>query len=425
MLDIRWIRENPDALDNALIRRGGESCADLVLAVDREHRLVVTQLQELQTVRNDTSKKIGALKREGGDVQDLLDGISSIKAKMEKLEEDERRLEASLREILLDIPNLLHVDVPEGLDEDANVELRRWGTPPSFPFTAKDHADLGEALGLMDFETATHMSGSRFVFLTGPLAGLERALAQFMLDTHTQENNYKEVNPPLLVREAALVGTGQLPKFSQEQYKTTEDLWLIPTAEVSLTNFAADKILRGEDLPLRFTACTPCFRAEAGAAGRDTRGMIRHHQFEKVELVSIIVPEDSEAELERMTGCAEQILQKLSLPYRVMSLCAGDLGFASHRTYDLEVWLPGQNAYREISSCSATLDFQARRMNARFRPLGKQKGTRYVHTLNGSGLAVGRCLVAVMENYQQADGSIDIPTVLRRYMNGLQKIPPP
>jgi len=425
MLDIKWIRENPDVLDNALARRGEESCAELVLAADRKHRLVVTELQALQTVRNKTSKKIGAVKREGGDVQDLFDGISSIKTKMEKLGEDERRLEASLRKILLNIPNLLHTDVPEGLNEDDNVELRRWGTPPSFSFTAKDHATLGEALGLMDFETATRMSGSRFVFLTGLLAGLERALAQFMLDTHTQENDYTEVNPPLLVREAALVGTGQLPKFFKDQYKTTEDLWLIPTAEVSLTNFAADKILKGEDLPLRFTACTQCFRAEAGAAGRDTRGMIRQHQFEKVELVSITVPEDSEAELERMTGCAEQILQKLSLPYRVMALCAGDVSFAGHRTYDLEVWLPGQSAYREISSCSATLDFQARRMNARFRPAGEEKGTRYVHTLNGSGLAIGRCLVAVMENYQKEDGSIDVPDVLRPYMNGLQKIPPP
>jgi seryl-tRNA synthetase len=315
--------------------------------------------------------------------------------------------------------------MPTGPDESANVELRKWGTPRSFGFTPKDHADLGVALGLMDFDQAAVISGARFVVLKGALARLERAIAQFMLNTHTEKNGYTEVNPPLLVKDEALIGTGQLPKFAEDQFRTTNGYWLIPTAEVSLTNLVAGRIVDAAELPMRVTAFTPCFRSEAGAAGKDTKGMIRQHQFEKVELVSIVTPEESEAELERMTACAEGILQALALPYRVVALSTGDGSFGSNRTYDLEVWLPGQNLYREISSCSNTGDFQARRMNARFRPAGETKGTRFVHTLNGSGLAVGRTLVAVLENYQEADGSIRIPAALAPYMGGLTVIPGP
>jgi seryl-tRNA synthetase len=329
-----------------------------------------------------------------------------------------------VRGALLTIPNVLHADVPPGADETGNVEVRKWGTPRTFSFKAKDHSDIGAALGLMEFDQAAVMSGARFVVLKGALARLERAIAQLMLDTHTSENGYTEVNPPLLVRDVALLGTGQLPKFGEDLFQTTSGHYLIPTSEVSLTNLAAERILDGGQLPLRMTAFTPCFRSEAGAAGKDTKGMIRNHQFEKVEMVSITTPEESEAELERMTKCAEGILQKLELPYRVLALCAGDIGFGSNRTYDLEVWLPGQDTYREISSCSNTGDFQARRMNARFRPAGETKGTRFVHTLNGSGLAVGRTLVAVLENYQQEDGSVRVPQALKPYMGGIDVITP-
>jgi len=422
MLDIKWIRENPDDLDAALARRGAAPMAAGVLELDTRHRAVTTELQGLQSKRNEVSKQIGGVKAKGGDAQPLMDEVAAIKDKMAALEEEGRKLGEEVRHILLTIPNVPHEAVPQGEDESANVEVRKSGEPREFNFAVKDHAELGAALGLMDFEQAAVVSGARFVFLKGQLARLERAIAQFMLDTHTSENGYVEVNPPLLVHDAALVGTGQLPKFAEDLFKTTNGHWLIPTAEVSLTNIVAEKIVDGAELPLRFTAFTPCFRSEAGAAGKDTKGMIRNHQFEKVELVSIVAPEDSEAELERMTGCAEGILQKLGLPYRVMQLCSGDMGFGAIRTFDLEVWLPSQDTYREISSCSNTGDFQARRMNARFRPAGETKGVRFVHTLNGSGLAVGRTLVAIIENYQEEDGSIRIPDVLRPYMGGDDKI---
>jgi len=424
MLDLKWIRENPDALDAALARRGAAPMAAEVLDLDKRHRANTTELQVLQSRRNEVSKQIGAVKSKGGDAAPLMAEVADIKEKMAALEDEEKLLGEKVWALLLTIPNVLHTAVADGKDESANVEVRRWGTPRTFNFAAKDHADLGTVLGLMDFDQAAVMSGARFVVLKGALARLERAIAQFMLDTHTGTNGYVEVNPPLLVKDVALVGTGQLPKFGEDLFRTTAGLYLIPTSEVSLTNIAAERILDGAALPLRMTAFTPCFRSEAGAAGKDTKGMIRNHQFEKVEMVSITVPEESEAELERMTACAEGILQKLELPYRVVALCAGDVGFGANRTYDLEVWLPGQNTYREISSCSNTGDFQARRMNARFRPSGETKGTRFVHTLNGSGLAVGRTLIAVLENYQQQDGSIQIPAVLKPYMGGLEVIQP-
>jgi seryl-tRNA synthetase len=422
MLDLKWIRDNPDALDVALARRGADPVAASVVELDKRHRGVKTELQTLQSRRNDISKQIGGVKAKGGDAQSLMDEVAAIKEKMSALEAEERRLAEAMREMLLVVPNVPHDAVPDGLDESGNVEVRRWGTQPLFQFPIKDHSDLGTALGSMDFEQAAVMSGARFVVLKGQLARLERAIAQFMLEIHTGENGYTEVNPPLLVHDAALIGTGQLPKFADEQFRTTTGHWLIPTAEVSLTNLVAEKILGGTELPLRFTAFTPCFRSEAGAAGKDTKGMIRNHQFEKVELVSIVVPEESEAELERMTSCAEGILQKLELSYRVMQLCAGDMGFGANRTYDLEVWLPSQGAYCEISSCSNTGDFQARRMNARFRPAGETKGAHFVHTLNGSGLAVGRTLVAIVENYQKGNGTIGVPDVLKSYMGGLDVI---
>ena len=424
MLDLKWIRENPDALDAALARRGAAPLSAAVLDLDKRHRVATTELQTLQSRRNDVSKQIGAVKGKGGDAAPLMAEVAQIKDRMTALEAEEKALGEDVRALLLTIPNVLSASVPEGKDETANVEVRKWGTPRTFNFTPKEHSDLGPALGLMDFDQAVVMSGARFVVLKGALARMERAIAQLMLDTHTGENGYTEVNPPLLVRDVALIGTGQLPKFGADLFQTTAGHYLIPTAEVSLTNLAAERILDGAQLPLRMTAFTPCFRSEAGAAGRDTKGMIRNHQFEKVELVSITAPEDSEAELERMTKCAEGILQKLELPYRVVALCAGDVGFGSNRTYDLEVWLPGQNSFREISSCSNTGDFQARRMNARFRAAGETKGTRFVHTLNGSGLAVGRTLIAVIENYQEQDGSIRVPAALKPYMGGLEVIAP-
>ena len=424
MLDLKWIRENPDALDAALARRGAPALAASVIDLDKRHRGYTTELQTLQSRRNDVSKQIGGVKAKGGDAAPLMAEVAEIKDKMTALEEEEKLLGEKVRGLLLTIPNVLHSAVPEGRDESSNVVTHSWGTPRTFNFAPKDHGDLGAGLGLMDFDQAAIMSGARFVVLKGALARLERAIAQLMLDTHTGENGYIEVNPPLLVRDVALTGTGQLPKFGADLFQTTAGLYLIPTSEVSLTNLAAERILDGAALPLRMTAFTPCFRSEAGAAGRDTKGMIRNHQFEKVEMVSITAPEESEAELERMTKCAEGILQKLELPYRVVALCAGDVGFGANRTYDLEVWLPGQNTYREISSCSNTGDFQARRMNARYRPTGETKGTRFVHTLNGSGLAVGRTLIAVLENYQQQDGSITVPAALKPYMGGLDVIMP-
>ena len=420
MHDIKWIRENPEAFDAAMKRRGLDSVVSELLAFDEAKRDQQTKLQHLQAERNQKSKAIGAAKAKGEDADAIMAEVAALKQQMAELEEALQHDPLSLR--LQHIPNLLANEVPEGKDETQNVKLREWGAPTAFDFEPKDHVALGEGLGMMDFESAARMSGSRFVVLTGKLARLERALAQFMLDVHTAEHGYTEVNPPLLVRDNALFGTGQLPKFAEDLFKTTNDYWLIPTSEVALTNLVADSIVPEETLPRRFTALTPCFRSEAGAAGKDTRGMIRQHQFSKVELVSITVPEESEKEHERMARCAEKILELLKLPYRTMLLCAGDTGFGAQKTYDLEVWLPGQNTYREISSCSNCGAFQARRMKARFRPMGYDKGSEFVHTLNGSGVAVGRALVAVLENYQQADGSIRVPEVLQPYMGGITQI---
>ncbi len=422
MLDIKWIRENPAAFDAAMLRRGAAAKSADVLELDAKHRGIVTELQNLQSRRNEVSKQIGQVKSKGGDASAQMAEVAEIKEKMAALELQEKEVGQSVRGLLLTVPNVLDASVPDGKDETANVELRVWGTPKKFDYTVKDHADLGVGLGLLDFDQAAVISGARFSILKGALARMERALAQFMLDTHTEQNGFMEVNPPLLVKAETLQGSGQLPKFEEDLYRTTVDHWLIPTSEVPLVNMVAEKILTEAELPMRVTAFTPCFRSEAGAAGRDTKGIIRQHQFEKVELVSICTPEQSAAEHEHITKCAEMILQKLELPYRVVGLCAGDMGFGMARTFDLEVWLPGQSAYREISSCSNAHEYQARRMNARYRPGGDSKGTRFVHTLNGSGLAVGRTLVAVMENYQEQDGSIRVPKVLQPYMRGLELI---
>lgn len=418
MHDIKFIRENPEAFDSALARRGLAPQSAELLALDEEKRTKITRIQALQARRNEVAKEIPQRKKAGEDVAALIAEGNQIKEQIAALEAEAEH--GALEDALLRIPNILAEDVPAGSDESGNVELRKVGTPTAIA-NPKDHVALGEALGLMDFSSAAKISGARFVVLKGALARLERALAAFMLDMHTSEFGYSETNPPYLVRDNALLGTGQLPKFAEDLFKTTNDYWLIPTAEVSLTNLVAGDILDAGALPLRFTAHTPCFRSEAGSAGKDTRGMIRQHQFSKVELVSITAPEDSNAEHARMTNCAEEVLKRLGLPYRVMLLCAGDTGFGARKTYDIEVWLPGQGAYREISSCSNCGDFQARRMKARFKRAGA-KETEFVHTLNGSALAVGRTLVAVMENYQQPDGSIKIPEALVPYMGGLKEI---
>ena len=428
MHDIRLIRDDPAAFDAAMARRGVVSPSAQILTLDTERRAVATRMQEAQNRRNEASKAIGAAKaqKRDDDAAALMAEVAEIKDVIRDLEQSEAGDAALIYAIMAGLPNRPAPDAPDGEDEAGNVEVLRWGTPRSFDFTPKEHADQGPALG-MDFETGVLISGARFTFLRGQMARLHRALGQFMLDKQSGENGYTECNPPLLVREEAAFGTGQLPKFAEDNFQTTDGRWLIPTAEVSLTNSVREQILLQSALPMRMTALTPCFRAEAGAAGRDTRGFIRQHQFEKVEMVSICAPDDSDAEHERMTLCAEGILQALDLPYRKMLLCAGDMGFTAKKTYDLEVWLPGQNAYREISSCSNCGDFQARRMNARFRPAkedGGQKGTEFVHTLNGSGLAVGRTLVAVLENCQQADGSIDVPQALLPYMGGLTRLVP-
>ena len=417
MFDIKWIRESPEAFDQGLKRRGLEPLSAQLIALDARRRDAVTALQDLQARRNEASKAIGEAKRKGDDAADLMAEVADIKQTMAESEAEERRADAELNELLAGLPNTPAEDVPDGPDEASNREERVFGAQPAFNFEPKQHFELGEALGLMDFETAAKLSGSRFVVLRGALARLHRALAQFMIDRHTEQNGYTEVNPPLLVRDQVLYGTGQLPKFAEDQFRTGEGYWLIPTSEVPLTNLAAEEILDESNLPIRVTAHTPCFRSEAGSAGRDTRGMLRQHQFEKVELVSIAHPDHSDQELERMAGCAEGVLQALGLHYRVVTLSTGDMGFSARKTYDLEAWLPGQGAYREISSCSNCGDFQARRMKARYRPTG-EKGTRFVHTLNGSGVAVGRALIAVMETHQQADGSLGIPEVLRPYMGG-------
>jgi len=424
MHDLKWIRENPEALDRSLQRRGDEPVSARVLEIDTDRRAAQTRLQEMQERRNAASKLIGAAMKDGrGDEAEALKAeVSGLKDQMETVEAEERAASSGLNDLLSGLPNVLDDDVPEGADEDDNRELRIVGSPPRFDFEPKAHFDLGEDLGLMDFETASELSGSRFVILKGALARMERALADFMLDIQTEDFGYTEVSPPLLVREDALYGTGQLPKFGDDLFRTTDERWLIPTAEVPLTNMVAGKIIEESELPYRVTAHTACFRAEAGAAGKDTRGMLRQHQFYKVELVSIVKPEDSEAELDRMTGCAEEILKRLGLAYRVVVLCSGDTGFGAAKTHDLEVWMPGQDTYREISSVSNTRGFQARRMNARYRPAGDGQGPEHVHTLNGSGVAVGRALIAVLENYQNADGSITIPEALRPYMGGREVI---
>ena len=483
MFDIKAIRDNPTAFDAALKRRGLEPLSAALLALDETRRAHVTKLQEVQARRNAASKEIGAAKKSKDEATaaTLMAEVNALKDQLASGEAEKKRLDKAIEKALAVIPNLPLDEVPDGADETGNVEVRRWGEPGTFAFKPRQHFEIGEALGLMDFESAAKVSGARFVFLKGQLARLERALGAFMLDIHTADEangmgGYTEVNPPLLVRDAAAYGTGNLPKFTRDLFgtygedelhsiversfrnamkiaidavektsfrearswasavkynfnpgeETSHRLFLIPTAEVSLTNLVRESIFVEDELPKRFTACTPCFRSEAGAAGRDTRGMIRQHQFTKVELVSVTTPENSLAEHERMTACAENILQRLGLPYRTMLLCTGDMGFASQKTYDIEVWLPGQDAYREISSCSVCGDFQARRMDARYRPKmvddGKVRPLQYVHTLNGSGLAVGRTLVAILENYQQADGSVAIPEVLRPYMGGAKRI---
>ncbi|MFZ5932411.1 MAG: serine--tRNA ligase [Pseudomonadota bacterium] len=423
MHDLKFIRDHPEQFDAGLASRGLAPMSREVLRLDAQRRAFVTELQELQKARNDASKQIGAAKARGDDVaaQTLIDAVAELKQRLQDGEAREREIQMELDTLLGGIPNLPLMDVPYGKDEKSNKEVRRFGAPPQFSFKPKEHFDLGEAMGLMDFEAAAKLSGARFVVLKGALAKLERALAAFMLDLHTEHFGYTEVAPPLMVRDNAMFGTAQLPKFAEDQFCTTNDMWLIPTAEVPLTNLVRESILSETELPLRFTAFTPCFRAEAGAAGRDTRGMIRLHQFSKVEMVSIVAPGQADAEHERMTACAEEVLKRLGLHYRVMLLCTGDMGFAATKTYDLEVWLPGQNAFREISSCSQCGDFQARRMQARYRP-GDDKNLLYVHTLNGSGLAVGRTMVAILENYQQADGSVIVPEALRPYMGGLEVI---
>jgi seryl-tRNA synthetase len=423
MHDIRFIRENPDAFDAGMNRRGLDPQSEDILALDERRRAVQTALQDAQKRRNDASKLIGKAKGQGdeAEAQRLMAEVTALKVQLQDNETQDRDMGEALTTLLSGLPNIPADNVPGGATEDDNVELRTCGAKPTFDFVPKDHVDLGESLGLMDFEAASRMSGARFVVLRGALARLERALGQFMLDVQTDDHGYTEISPPLLVRDEAAFGVGQLPKFAGDLFRTTSDLWLISTSEVPLTNLVRDQIIDERMLPIRVTALTPCFRSEAGAAGKDTRGMIRQHQFHKVEIVSVVSPEAAAEELERLTACAEEILKRLELPYRVVALCAGDLGFSNAKTYDIEVWLPGQDRYREISSCSHYTDFQARRMNARFRPTG-ENGTRFLHTLNGSGLAVGRGLVAVLENYQQADGSIVVPNVLRPYMGGIEMI---
>ena len=421
MHDIKLIRENPEDFDRGLARRNLPPLAEELLALDAETRRVRTETQAMQQRRNEASKEVGALKRSGGDASELMAEVAAIKDAMQAGEARERELTDDLQHRLCIIPNRLDDDVPDGPDESANVEVRRHGDPGPVDPSAKEHFEIGEELGQMDFEIAAKMSGSRFSMLTGGIARMERALGEFMLDLHTEEFGYTEVSSPMLVREEALFGTGQLPKFADDLFRTTGDHWLIPTAEVTLTNIAADRILDVTDLPLRFTARTGCFRSEAGAAGRDTRGILRQHQFTKVELVSIAHPDKSREEHERMTSAAEEVLKRLELPFRTVVLASGDTGFGARKTYDIEVWLPGQGTYREISSCSNCGDFQARRMKARFKEEGA-KGTQFVHTLNGSGVAVGRALIAVLENYQQPDGSVAVPEVLQPYMRGAEKI---
>jgi seryl-tRNA synthetase len=422
MYDIKWIRENPDAFDRGLKRRGLEPLSKKLLALDEKRRTAITKFEQAQARRNAASKEIGDAKKakDEGKANKLMAEVNDLKVTLPALEEEQKTLGAELDKELAQIPNMPLDDVPDGADANGNVEHHVVGKKRDYSFKPKQHFELGEALGMMDFELAAKLSGARFVVLQKSLARLERALGQFMLDVHTgKEHGYTEVNPPILVRDEVMFGTAQLPKFSEDQFRTTNDFWLIPTAEVPLTNLVRESIVEEVQLPMRLTACTPCFRAEAGAAGKDTRGMIRQHQFTKVELVSITTPDKSKEEHERMLACAEEVLKKLDLHYRVVTLCTGDMGFAAQKTYDIEVWLPGQNMYREISSCSVCGEFQARRMNARYR---SKDGVRHVHTLNGSGVAVGRALIAVMENYQDDKGAIVVPEALKPYMGGITRI---
>jgi seryl-tRNA synthetase len=422
MHDLKYIRENPKDFDAALMRRGAEPVAASILALDETRRAILTDMQNAQARRNDASKAIGAAMGKGdiATADALKAEVAQLKDTLPQLEERERAAGMELDALLAGLPNLPAADTPDGADESENVEIARWGAPRDFDFEPRDHADIGPALGL-DFATGVAISGARFTFMRGQMARLNRALGQFMLDHQTAQRGYTECATPYLVRQESLFGTGQLPKFAEDNFQTTDGRWLIPTAEVSLTNSVREQILDESAMPIRLTALTPCFRSEAGAAGRDTKGLIRQHQFEKVEMVSIVRPEDSAAEHDRMVESAEGILQALELPYRKMLLCTGDMGASARRTYDLEVWLPGQGLYREISSCSNCGDWQARRMNTRYRP-AEGKGNVFVHTLNGSGLAVGRTLVAVLENHQQADGSVNIPAALLPYMGGLTKL---
>ena len=423
MHDIRLIRENPAAFDAALSRRGVASVSKSLLDLDESRRAAILAAETALADRNAASKQIGAAKARGDNEEfERLRGlVSAKKDEIARLEEEAKLAEETLRNQLMSLPNIPLPSVPDGKDEDDNVELRRWGSPRAYDFAPKEHFDIAEPMGLMDFDAAGKLSGARFVVLSGALVRLHRALAQHMVDTHVDRHDLTEVWTPVLVRDEAMLGTGQPPKFAEDSYRTDNGWWLIPTAEVTLTNLVAETILPADALPRRYTAHTQCFRSEAGSAGRDTRGMLRQHQFEKVEMVSITRVEDGEAELERMTRCAESILEDLELPYRTMALCAGDMGFGARRTHDIEVWLPGQDRYREISSCSLCGDFQARRMNARYRPDAEAK-PEFVATLNGSGLAVGRTLIAVIENYQLADGGIEIPAVLRPRMGGASRI---
>jgi seryl-tRNA synthetase len=425
MHDIRFIRENPAAFDAGLKKRNLAPLSAELLEIDKRRRAAITESEGIQARRKALSQQIGIAKRKGENADAAMAEVAALEESLKKSEALAAELDAELTRRLEVLPNLPFDDVPDGTDESGNVEIRRHGNQRNFPFPPQDHVALGEATGEMDFAAASKMSGARFVVMKGRLARLERAIAQFMLDLHTsEEGGYTEVNPPLLVRDNAAYGVGQLPRFAEDMFHTDNGFWLVPTAEVPLTNLAADMVLEEKALPLRYTAFTPCFRSEAGAAGKDTRGMIRQHQFPKVELVSITTPEQSAAEHERMTGRAEEVLRRLEIPYRTIILCGGDMGPASRKTFDIEVWLPGQGRYREISSCSNCGDYQARRMNARFRPK-EGKGTRFVHTLNGSGLAVGRTLIAILENYQNEDGSVTVPEALRPYMNGLAVIPGP
>jgi seryl-tRNA synthetase len=421
MYDMKWIREHPEAFDKGLKRRGLEPLSGKLIKLDEERRAAITKFEQAQARRNAASKEIGEAKKKKDEAsaQKLMAEVNELKSTLSALEEEQKKLADILDVELAEIPNTPADDVPDGADASGNVERHAFGKRRDYAFKPKQHFELGEALEMMDFKIAAKLSGSRFVVLQKDLARMERALGQFMLDLHTGAHGYTEVSPPIMVRDEVMFGTAQLPKFAHDQFRTTNDFWLIPTAEVPLTNLVRESIIEEAQLPMRFTACTPCFRAEAGAAGKDTRGMIRQHQFIKVELVSVTAPEKSREEHERMLACAEEVLKKLVLHYRIMTLCTGDTGFASQKTYDIEVWLPGQGMYREISSCSNCGEFQARRMNARYR---SKDGVRHVHTLNGSGVAVGRALIAVMENYQDDHGTIVVPDALKPYMGGMTKV---